>query len=168
MNDNVKELLLAQVTQELHAAHTYLQIAFHLEARSYSGTARWFFNQASEEHEHARAIAKHLVDRGISVTLTDVVAPEADALTLSGRFDVNIVELAFQVAAELEMVNTKAITDIHQIAINRHDMEAVAFIQPFVAVQTGELAEIEGKLNVLGRIKDDVGAMYAFDVNLAE
>ena len=48
LDDLLKGLLTSQVMQELSAAHTYLQVALHLEGRSYMGAARWFYNQHQE------------------------------------------------------------------------------------------------------------------------
>lgn len=167
----LRELLVAQITQELSAAHIYFQVALHLEGRSYPGAAKWFFNQAMEEHVHARKIAQHLLDRGEAVVLSDVIEPSAAQRVADPTS--NALLVAFEVAEKLESENTDTISDIYRAAVREApgrptDCELIAFIQPLVATQTAELAEITEKLDVLHRIKDDAGALYQFDVNLQE
>ena len=73
-----KEVIAAiekQATQELHAAQTYLALAYWFDVRQYSGFAEFFHLQVEEERKHADKFLKFLADRDIVPTIGALNAP---------------------------------------------------------------------------------------------
>ena len=159
-----------QINQEICAAHNYHQVSLHLDALSFPGVARWFKLQHAEEMEHADSLASHAIDRGHMVKLRTIKEPSI--LTASLINDPSLgssaIQMAFEIAEQVEQVNTEALTQLFVAARQAGDQPLEAFVMPFVSQQLDELADIREKLDILRRLKGDEGGLYQFDLNLGK
>ncbi len=159
-----------QVNQEIHAAHNYHQVALHLDALSFPGAAQWFKRQHAEEMEHADSLASHAIDRGHMVKLRTIREPTilSASLTDDPSLGSSAIQIAFEIAEQVEQVNTDALTKLFRAARNTGDHPLEAFVAPFVSQQVDELADIREKLDILRRLDGDEGGLYQFDLNLGK
>jgi len=129
MSDQLTALFNLQVTMELGASISYLQMAFYLEAESLTGTAAWMRAQSDEEKAHAVRFADFVVDRGNEVEIGTVEAP-------LHSFDG--VESVFEAALSQERGVTAAISEMYTTAHAEADVSALALIQEFLTEQVEE------------------------------
>jgi bacterioferritin B len=66
-----------QIAMEFAAAHQYTAIAAYYAAETYPQLARFFYDQADEEREHALKMVNYLLDTSSPVNFTAVEAPRA-------------------------------------------------------------------------------------------
>ena len=60
IDQQLKDAINQQVTEEYAAAYTYRHLANEMDALSFPGLCQWFVAQAKEECEHALKFAQHL------------------------------------------------------------------------------------------------------------
>lgn len=158
MNERMAAALNAQVTSELSASLTYLQMATYFDAESRPGMTHWMYHQSDEEAEHARAFIDHIVARGGRVAIGAIVAPPSN-------FDgpVNV----FEASLERERSVTAEIRDLYEIAIETGDLESLPFLHTFLAEQVEEEAMVETILDRLRRVEGSEVGFALIDSELA-
>ena len=107
INEQLKEVITQQVTEEYGAAYTYRYLANEMDALSFPGMCAWFTAQAQEELEHAQKFAQHLIDRGEHVQPRTI---EINAPEIHGPLD------AFRAALEHERKVSEQIRNITRTA----------------------------------------------------
>ncbi|MGA2749601.1 MAG: ferritin [Verrucomicrobiota bacterium] len=127
----VQDELNRQFNQELSAAHNYRALSLWCEDGNFRGFARYFAKQEGEEHEHARKITAHLLDRG--------VLPEVAAIPAPKHHFKSLLEVA-QHALAMEMDNTRGVNAVYEAALAAKDYPAQVLMQWFVNEQVEEEA----------------------------
>ncbi|MFP3880734.1 MAG: ferritin [Actinomycetota bacterium] len=141
MPDELAAAVNDQITMEMASSVAYLQMSAHFEAENLTGMASWMRMQAEEEKDHAHRFMDFVLDRGNSVRLGSIEAPESSFES---------VEHVFKTALEQEQSVTKAIHDIYRLASDKGDLASFPFLQEFIEEQNEEEATVE---TILERVR---------------
>ena len=157
MHEAVRTAVEQQVTNEFHAAHTYLSMAGWFEAENLPGFASWMRHQSEEENEHALKLFDHLVDRGVSPKLGAIEAPPHD-------FDGAVA--VFEAAFAHEQKVTGQIHSLYELAIEHRDYFAQVLLQWFISEQLEEEKTTGGILERLRMVEGSRAALLILDSEL--
>lgn len=141
MPDELAAAVNDQITMEMASSVAYLQMSAHFETENLTGMASWMRMQAEEEKDHAHRFMDFVLDRGNSVKLGSIEAPESSFES---------VEHVFKTALEQEQTVTKAIHDIYRLASDKGDLASFPFLQEFIEEQNEEEATVE---TILERVR---------------
>ncbi len=141
MPDELASAVNDQITMEMASSVAYLQMSAHFETENLTGMASWMRMQAEEEKDHAHRFMDFVLDRGNSVSLGSIEAPESSFES---------VEHVFKTALEQEQTVTKAIHDIYRLASDKGDLASFPFLQEFIEEQNEEEATVE---TILERVR---------------
>ena len=132
-----------QINKELYSSYLYLSMAAYFENKNLPGFAHWMRIQESEEREHAMKFYDFMLDRGATVLLAAIAAPESDwksALDL------------FKQVAQHEAAVTASINALYELALKEKDYPAQVMLQWFITEQVEEeknAAEIVQQLELV-------------------
>lgn len=146
-----------QVTLELAAATTYLQLAIELEALDLTGMAAWMRGQSDEERVHADKFISHLVDRGSTPKIGTVAAP---GLTVSSALE------AFEASLRHEEKVSAAIRNLYRLAEAEGDLDCRPLLHWFLDEQVEEESTVSEIVNRLKLIGDDGAGLLRMDAQL--
>ena len=139
------DALNAQIGREYAAAHQYTAIAAWYDAETFPRLAEFFYDQAEEEHGHARKMTDYLLETGQAVRLGDVAAPIND-------FPDHVEPI--RLALQQERSVTVEIDKLVEIARETRDHASEIFLQWFVTEQVEEEDSIGSLLQVAERVRD--------------
>ncbi|GAB4418112.1 MAG: ferritin [Anaerolineales bacterium] len=134
------DLMSAQVGNELGASNQYLQIAAYFDGESLSRLAKFFYDQAEEEREHAMKFVHYLMEVGASLNLSAIPAPQTE---------IGSAEKAFEMSLAWEKEVTGQINAMMDLAIKEKDYASQAFLQWFVTEQVEEVSTMESMLDIV-------------------
>jgi len=134
------DLMSAQVGHELGASHQYIQIATFFDGEALSRLAKFFYDQAEEEREHAMKFVHYLMDVGAPLQIAAIPATKAD---------IGTAEKAFEMSVDWEKEVTRQIHDMVDLAVKEKDYASQAFLQWFVTEQVEEVSSMESMLDVV-------------------
>jgi len=157
MSTDLEALFNKQITMELGSSNSYLQMSAYLESESLTGMAGWMRIQAEEERQHALRFFQFVLDRGNSVAISALEAPEAD---FDGPVSV------FNAALAQEQAVTEAIGKLYQAAQAEADVAALPLLQEFLTEQVEEEAAVGEVLDRLNLAGDSGGALLEIDREL--
>ena len=149
LTQQMETALNEQITCELGASLSYLQMAAHLEADERPGMASWMKTQSEEEAGHAQMFIDFVLARDGQVEIGSIAAP-------IGKFDspVHVFEEAFRHEQEV----TRRIRALYRLANELDDLESLPFLHGFLAEQVEEEAVVRGVCERLRRVQgDEVG-----------
>ena len=132
-----------QINKELYSSYLYLSMAAYFENKNLAGFAHWMRIQEGEEREHAMKFYDFMLDRGATVLLAAIAAPESDwksALDL------------FKQVAQHEAAVTASINALYELALKEKDYPAQVMLQWFITEQVEEeknAAEIVQQLELV-------------------
>ncbi len=115
MPSDLEAAFNSQLTMELGAANTYLQISAWFARQNLIGMASWMRQQATEESAHALMFLDFILDRGGEATIGQVPAPAAS-------FSSPLA--AFESALAQEQAVTKAIHELYRAAEQADDISS--------------------------------------------
>jgi ferritin len=147
-----------QISYEASGTHAYVAIASWCERTGYSGSAAFFFEQATEENTHMLKFVHYLNNAGAEAIIPATEKPQSN-------FD--SLESTFQAGLKSEQTVTKLINNLVEIAEREKDRATYSFLQWFVNEQIEEESLFETilqKFELLGR---DKLAIYQIDQSLA-
>src|SRR4051794_7352976 len=139
------DALNAQISKEFYAAHQYTAIAAWYSGETYPRLAAFFYDQASEEREHALKMVNYLLDRGEKVGFKEVGQPKSE-------FPDWIAPL--RLALEQEQGVTVAISELQGIARETNDFVSEQFIHWFLDEQVEEEASMQDLIDVAERCRE--------------
>ena len=134
------DLMNAQVGNELGASNQYVQIASYFDGESLSKLAKFFYDQAEEEREHAMKFVHYLMEVGAELKIDAIPATKTD---------IDTAEKAFEMSLAWEKEVTRQIYDMVDLAIEEKDYASRAFLQWFVTEQVEEVSTMERMLQVV-------------------
>jgi len=134
------DLMNAQVGNELGASNQYVQIASYFDGESLSKLAKFFYDQAEEEREHAMKFVHYLMEVGAELSIAAIPATKTD---------IGTAEKAFEMSLGWEKEVTRQIYDMVDLAIEEKDYASRAFLQWFVTEQVEEVSTMERMLQVV-------------------
>lgn len=156
INEKLASALNNQVTAELEAALTYLQLSYILDDLSLTGMAHWMRLQHAEELEHAEAFANHLLDRDYRPQIGDIAPP---------KLDVNTAAEAFEASLAHEQKVSGMIRELASISDSVKDFDSRPLLDRFLDEQIEEEASVK---EILDRIKlaEDGSGLLRIDAEL--
>ena len=148
-----------QITLEANAVSSYLSAASWCEVIGYDGAAKFFYNQAEEEHQHMLKFVHFLNGQGVRAIIPGPKQPPKTFKSIEG---------ICKTALSNEQLVTKSINKMVDIANKDKDHNTFTFLQFFVNEQIEEEQQFENilqKFNLLGR---DKLAIYEIDKLLSD
>jgi ferritin len=139
------DALNEQIGNEFAAAHQYVAIGVHYDGQTFPRLAKFFYDQAEEEREHAMKMVRYLLDTESPVRLGPVAPP-----SLEFPDHVHPVKLAL----EQEKRVSVQIGSLMDIARETNDHASERFMQWFVEEQVEEEATMQDLLAVAERTRD--------------
>lgn len=140
ISDKMTKALNGQVKNEFFSYWAYLAMAFALDDMGMKIFSKWFHQQALEEQEHAMKMCNYLLDQSAVVKLQSLEAP---------RSEYKSVEEVVQSALDHEILITKNINELVDIALAESDHPTNTFLQWFVAEQVEEVATVTELLDMV-------------------
>lgn len=156
--DALAEALNDQVTNELAAALSYLQMAAGLEADNRPGMAHWMRVQSEEEAEHARMFMEFVLSREGRVKIGDLPAPRSDFAHPAEVFAASL---------EQEKAVSAQIRRLYRLAQETGDVDSLPFLQGFLTEQIEEESSVGAILERLRRVADSEVGLALIDNELA-
>jgi ferritin len=132
----------AQVGNELGASNQYLQIASYFDGEGLFKLAKFFYDQAEEEREHAMKFVHYLMDVGAALSIAAIPATKTE---------IGPAENAFEMSLGWEQEVTAQINAMMDLAIQEKDYASQAFLQWFVTEQVEEVSTMENMLQIVRR-----------------
>ncbi len=137
--------LNAQIGRELAAAHQYTAMGAYYDRETFPRLAKFFYDQAGEERDHAMKMVNYLRDTNSPMKLGEISAPQTD-------FDDHVAPIA--AALEYEKEVTVSIGKLFEIARETGDFASESFMQWFVDEQVEEEATMDSLLQVAERVRE--------------
>lgn len=156
--DRLAEALNDQITSELAASLSYLQMAAGLEADNRPGMAHWMRVQSDEEAEHARMFMEFVLSRDGRVAIGSLPAPRSD---FAGPVEVFAASLAQEKAV------SDQIRRLYQLAQQTGDVDSLPFLQGFLTEQIEEESSVGAIHERLRRVADSEVGLALIDNELA-
>jgi bacterioferritin B len=135
-----------QIAHEYAAHQQYVACAVFYDSETFPQLARFFYQQALEERDHAMMMIQYLLDADAMVTIPGVAAPQTSFADI-----VAPVSLAL----EQEKRVTDQINGLAATARAAGDYTSEQFMQWFIKEQVEEVATMSDLLRVVERSKDD-------------
>ena len=158
INEQLRDLINQQVTNEYAAAYIYRHLANEMDAHSFPGLCTWFVAQAQEELEHAQKFAQHLLDRGEHVHPLNI---EVDIPEVHNPLD------AFRAALAHEQKVSEQIRNITRVADEVGDLESRGLLNWFLTEQIEEEATVGTIVDQLELVGADGSGLLRIDATLA-
>ena len=158
LNDRMETALNDQVTCELSASLTYLQMAAHLEADERPGMASWMSSQSAEEAGHAQMFIDFVLARDGRVEIGAIQAPVS-------KFDSPVH--VFEEALRHEQGVTERIRSLYRLATELDDLESLPFLHGFLAEQVEEEATVRGICERMQRVEGNEVGLALIEHELA-
>jgi bacterioferritin B len=139
------EALNNQVAAEFSASHQYVAVAAHYERQTLPRLARFFYDQAVEERNHAMMMLKYLLDTEAPVSLREVAAPQTE-------FVDHVAPI--QLALDQERDVSGQISALFALAREEGDYLSEQFVQWFLKEQVEEESTMSALLEVAERVRE--------------
>lgn len=144
ISKKMEKAINGQINAEMYSSYLYLSMAADLDGKALAGFSSWMKTQAQEELYHAMKLYDFVLERGGTITLDAIEAPQKEWKT----------PLAiFQAAYKHELLVTSLINGLVDLAIKEKDHATNNFLQWYVKEQVEEEAsadEIVQKLKLIG------------------
>lgn len=157
MDKEMRDALNRQINKELFAAYLYLSMCAYFEDRSLEGFAQWMRAQAQEELDHAMRIFDHLNERGARVELASLDQPDREFGSTAE---------AFQKALDHERAVTKAIHELYDLAMEKHDHASQLLLEWFINEQVEEEDSVGTVVDQLRMAGENEAAVLMLDREL--
>lgn len=139
-----------QIGMEFAASLQYDAIGAFFASESLPQLARHFFQQSTEEREHAHRFMKFVIDAGGQVAIPAIPAPVPS-------FETAAAAVRLSLKSELEV--TKAINELADLAAREKDHLTANFLQWFISEQLEEVSSAEQLAKMLERAGEE-GLFY--------
>lgn len=128
--------------REFDAHLQYLSVAAYFDTEGLPELARFFSDQAGEEHLHAMKFWRYVLDAGGVPVIPDLRAPQSEFAS---------AETAVRLSLDQEIAVTGHINDLVQLSIGRNDHATHTFLAWFVTEQVEEVSTMSELLQVVRR-----------------
>lgn len=159
INEEFKNALNEQITNELQAAMIYLQLSYDLDDLSFEGMRSWLSAQADEELEHAGKLSKHLLARGIRPEIGDISMPD---LPVKSPLD------AFNHAYTHEQKVSEQIRNLARVGDKVGDLDSRNLLNWFLNEQIEEEDTVSGIIDRIKLVGDDGAGLLRIDTELGK
>jgi ferritin len=159
LSKNIEDALNNQLELEAYASFLYLSMASWSERTGMEGTAKFFYRQSAEEHDHMMRIFHYILEMDNTAVVPSIDKPVHD-------FD--SVQEVFNKVYGHERKVTQAINKIVDLAITENDHATHNFLQWFVTEQREEEALIRMILQKIELIGEGPQSLYFIDKEIEE
>jgi ferritin len=135
-----------QIGHEFAAHQQYVACAVYYDGETLPQLARFFYQQALEERDHAMMMVQYLLDADAPVTVPGVSAPQTG-------FEDIVAPVAL--ALDQERRVSEQINQLAATARSEGDYTSEQFVQWFIKEQVEEVATMSDLLRVVERSRDD-------------
>jgi ferritin len=147
-----------QINLEFYSSNLYLQMSAWCDYKGFEGCAEFLRHHAQEEMEHMQKLFTYVNETGSLAKLGTIEAPPTEWGSLKEVFDSTL---------EHEMVVTKSINDLADVAFQEKDYSTFNFLQWYVAEQHEEETLFRGVLDKFEIMGDEGPALYMIDREIA-
>lgn len=158
LSEKMEAALNDQITAELGAAVSYLQMAAFMDWDERPGMASWLYQQSDEELEHARMFMEYLLARDGRIEIGALAAP-------SSKFDDPVH--VFEEAMRQERRVTSLIRALYRLAVAEDDLESLPILQRFLDEQVEEEDALNGICERLRRVQGNEVGLALIENELA-
>ena len=142
ITEEMAAALNAQVAHEFGAMVQYLGIANYFQRLTLPELSKHFYDQASEEREHAEKFIAHIHDTGAALRIPAI---------LEQKFEFSSVEEAVKASLLQEIEVTNQINALVKLSREKDDYVTENFLAFFVAEQLEEVSSMQDLLAVVQR-----------------
>lgn len=155
-----------QINVEYTAMYAYhaLWSYFDRDIVALPGFAKYFFEQSTEEREHAHEFMVYQNRRGGSVELQPIAVPE---MQFTRQDAISDALYAMDLHLQLEKFVYKKLIELHKTAGDTYDVQMQDFIDDFLAHQVEAIKQAADYVSQIKRVGTPHG-LYHFDVQLQE
>ena len=153
----LQDALNEQIKNEIFSAHVYLSMSAWLDSKGLPGMAGWMRAQYQEELTHGLKIFDFIADRGGRAVVPQIDLPPAE---WSSVLD------AFESAYKNELLVSKMINDLYELAISEADRPTQVMLQWFIAEQVEEEKSVSLIVDQLKLGGGDGGTLLLLDDRL--
>lgn len=157
ISKKMEKAINEQIKWEFYSAYLYLAMSAWFERQGLPGCANWMRVQREEETFHAMKFLDYLLERGGSVQLQAIDAPESVWKSPAA---------VFEHTQKHEAEVTRRINALMDLAMKEKDHAAVIFVQWFVSEQVEEEASVAAVLDKV-KLVGDGPSFYLLDQELA-
>lgn len=157
IDKKMEEALNGQIAEELASAYLYQAMSADFSAKNRPGMAAWMQKQAGEEMNHARKIYGYILERGGTVELKTLEAPQKS-------WDNPLS--AFEAAYKHELHISACIDKLVKLARQLDDTATELFLAWYVTEQVEEEASTDEVVQKLRMLKEAPQALYMLDKEL--
>jgi ferritin len=143
IDSNLEVLFQSQMNRELSNANAYAELAGSLEAAGWDGFAKWMRKASAEELAHYQRFNDFLVDRNAKPRIAVIPQP------MEGPGD---PMKAFELALEVEQINTQKLIELDKACENVGDCDAEYWLIWALDEQRRSEREIQDVLIKMGRL----------------
>lgn len=147
ISKKMNSALNEQVGNEFGASLQYVSIAAYFSGEGLTELANHFYQQASEERDHAMRFVKYVVDAGGKLEIPAVKAPK-------GAF--KSVAEAVKLSLDWEQTVTRQINELVDLSTKEGDHITGNFLNWFVNEQLEELTTMDNLLKVVKLAGDNL------------
>lgn len=140
LTDQLRDMLIAQITSELSAHSNYMAISIYFRQRSLDRWGALFQKQAMEEAQHAMKIIDFLIDCGVEF---DVPGIGGHSTRFTSALD------ACKAALESEQNVSRQFQAMAERAVEVKDFRAFQFLQWFITEQVEEESKMQKLIDLL-------------------
>ncbi len=154
INVDIMDMLNEQISKEAHSSAAYLAMASWCDHNGLDNSAKFFYDQSTEEREHMLRIFKFINDNGGTA-----YSPEVKNVL----HDFNSLQEIFESALDQEIMITKSIHNIVHKCRKVQDLASENFLQWFVQEQVEEENKIRRILEMFDLMGTDGIALKLID-----
>ncbi len=157
LKDAMRDALNEQINHEFFSSYLYLAMAAKLDDLSLPGASSWMRMQAIEEQQHAMRFYDYILERGSTIKLMAIDAPE--------HHWENILEI-FMASLEHEELMTKRLNALMDMAIDLRDHPTSNMMQWYVDEQVEEESTLNDIIPQLEMVGNKGSGLFMIDREL--
>lgn len=142
ISKKINDAINQQIGNEFGASLQYVAIAAHFDREALPQLAAHFYQQATEERDHAMRFVKFIVDADGNLVIPAVSSPKTDFKT---------AEEAVKLSLKWEVEVTNQIHQLVDLAKKETNYTTDNFLQWFVKEQLEEVSSMDQLLKVIQR-----------------
>ncbi|MFW6113582.1 MAG: ferritin [Actinomycetota bacterium] len=159
ISERMQEALNDQMKWEFYSEFLYLAMAGYFMSQSLDGFANWMTIQAEEERSHALMFFNYIDEAG--------GRPMIYAFDQMDNEYESVMDV-FEKTVEHEILVTRRINDLMDLAVEEKDHATASFLDWFVKEQVEEVASPQKILDQLKMLKDDNRGVLMIDRELSQ
>ncbi len=157
LSQTLNDAFNTQIQLEYASMYAYEQLAASCHVQNYTGFAHWMRVQASEERVHALKFTDFVLDRGGSVRLQGIAAPQSDLSTPLAVFEASLAH---------EQIVSAAIEALYEKVTTEKDFASYPLLQWFMNEQIEEESSVNLVVHRLRMAEGNPASLLMLDHEL--